>query len=154
MRARFAKSELGPDTSITDAAALARFPVWYRAAIMHLIGEPGAISNDIEYLHDQRSSWLPLQELLTLVRSPADDDALDPSRRNDADATSRIVGAQAATVAQYLVQKDGPSTMRRIAQGYLSGESTTQILADIPSASHGLPHFEQNWHVWVETQDQ
>ena len=154
MLAHFALTQGVPaDTTRADSAALARFPVWYRAAVMHLIGE-GAVSNDLEFLRDKRSDWLPMQELLTLVRSPADDRALDPSLRGDADDASRVIGAQSATVAQYLVEHDGASVMRRLAQGYLSGKSISEMLAELSATSHGTAELEQNWKVWVLTTEE
>jgi hypothetical protein len=141
------------DGAQSDSAALARFPVWYRAAVMHLIGE-GVVSNDLELLRDQRSAWMPLQELLTLARSPAGDSALDPSRRGNADASSRILAAQAATVAQYLVQHEGPGVMRHLAQGYLSGRSLNNMLEEMSGTARGVAPLEQNWKVWVLTTEE
>lgn len=137
----------------SDSAQLARFPVWFRAAVMHLVGE-GAVSNDIDYLRDRRGDWMPLQELLTLVRSPAEDSTLDPSRRGNADDTSRLIAAQAATLAQYLVQHDGPAVMRQFAQGYLTNRPLTQVLRELPAAAHGMSELEQNWRVWVLTTEE
>jgi hypothetical protein len=94
---------------------------------------------------------MPLQELLTLVRSPAADSALDPSRRSNADQPSRIVAAQAATVAQYLVEHEGSAVMRRLAQGYLAGRSLADMLAEMSATARGVPQLEQNWKVWVRT---
>ena len=151
MLAHFAQT--AADGAQSDSAALAHFPVWYRAAVMHLIGE-GVVSNDLELLRDQRSSWMPLQELLTLVRSPAGDSALDPSRRGNADAPSRILAAQAATVAQYLVQHEGPGVMRHLAQGYLSGRSLNAMLDEMSGTARGVAQVEQNWKVWVLTTEE
>jgi hypothetical protein len=151
MLAHFAQTQ-DPQSggSAPDSVALARFPVWYRAAVMHLIGE-SAVSNDLEFLRDEKNSWMPLQELLTLVRSPAGDSALDPSRRGNADQTSRIIAAQAATVAQYLVEHEGAAVMRRLAQGYLAGRPLADMLGELSATARSVPQLEQNWKVWVRT---
>ena len=151
--AHFAQTQTGGSGASSDSAALAMFPAWYRAAVMHLIGED-AISNDLEFLRDKRDAWLPMQELLTLARSPAEDGSLDPSLRGDVDEASRILGAQAATVAQYLIEHEGAGVMRRLAQGYLGHRSITEMLNDLSATARATAQLEQNWKVWVLTTDE
>jgi hypothetical protein len=149
---RFALAQRPADSARVDSAVLARFPVWYRAAVMHLVGEAGAISNDVEYLREQRNQWLALNELVTLSRAPSSDSALDPSRRSEADDLSRVLAAQSSTVAQYLVEREGPEVLRRLAQGYLAKRSFAEMLAEMPATGRRISELEQRWKIWLETQ--
>jgi hypothetical protein len=121
---------------------------------MHLVGEAGAISNDLEYLRDQRGSWLALNELVTLVRAPSQDDAFDPARRADADSFSRVVAAQSSAVAQFLVEKEGPEVLRKLALGYLGHRSFPEMVAELPATGRRVQELEQRWKIWVVTEDE
>jgi hypothetical protein len=152
--ARYVAAQLPADSVRSDSAALARLPAWYRAAVMHLVGEAGAISNDLEYLRDQRGSWLALNELVTLVRAPSQDDAFDPARRADADSFSRVVAAQSSAVAQFLVEKEGPEVLRKLALGYLGHRSFPEMVAELPATGRRVQELEQRWKIWVVTEDE
>src|SRR5207249_2119895 len=68
MLARYAAEQLQLDGAASDSTALQRLPLWFRAAVIHLVGEGGFPTNDLEYVRDKRGSLLPLRDVLTLVR--------------------------------------------------------------------------------------
>lgn len=149
MLARHARDRVG-GTAQSDSAILERFPLWYRAAILHLIGEAGAIDRDLEFVRERRERWLPLRDLMVMVRSSAADSLLDPSRRGEADETTQLVAAQASTLARYLVQREGPAVLGQIGQGYLAGSSAADILRSFTKAPRTVPDLERSWRIWVE----
>jgi hypothetical protein len=150
MLARYAESR-GGQPARHDSAVLDRLPVWYRAAVMHLVGDAGNFGNDVELLRDNRSKWQPLRTVLTLVRAASADSLLDPSRRNEADEFTRIVAAQASTFGRYLVEREGPAVIGRIGAGYLAGRSLNEMFGEFRSAPKTLDELESRWKIWIET---
>jgi hypothetical protein len=153
MLARFADSQLEHDGVRSDTVLLERFPVWLRAATMHLVGEGGLPSVDLQYARDKRGLLLPLRDLLTLVRPASADSLLDPSRRSEADETTRVIASQSSTFARFLVEREGPAVIGLIARGYLSGRQMNDIIADLKNAPHSLVELEQRWKYWLETRE-
>jgi hypothetical protein len=153
MLARYAADQMQLDGAASDSAALERLPVWFRAATIHLIGEGGFPTNDLEFVRDKRGSLLPLRDVLTLVRPPAADSLLDPSRRAETDDVTRLAAAEASTFARYVVEREGPTVLARIARDYLRGRSLTEIIASFQSAPHAIADLEQRWRMWVLTRE-
>src|SRR5262245_57520645 len=60
MLALFAQSQLELDGYRSDTTLQAKYPVWFRAAIIHLVGEGGLPLQDIEYVREKRGSMMPL----------------------------------------------------------------------------------------------
>jgi hypothetical protein len=136
-----------------DADVLDRFPVWYRAAVMHLVGDAGTIANDIEFVRETRGAWQPFKTLLTLAVPASGDSLLDPVRRNDAPEYLRMVAAQSSTFGRYLVEREGPAVIGRIGTGYLSGKSLSEMIAGFHTAPRNLDDLESRWKGWVETRE-
>lgn len=133
--------------------AMDRFPLWYRAAVISLVGDAGTIANDLEFVRENRSHWQPLKTLLTLVASARGDSLLDPVRRNDAPDHLRIAAAQSSTFGRYLSEREGPAVIGRIGAGYLSGRSLGEIIAEFHTAPKNLEELENRWKGWVETRE-
>jgi hypothetical protein len=153
MLARFADSQLEQDGVHSDTDLLKRFPVWLRAATIHLVGEGGLPSVDLQYARDKRGLLLPLRNLLTLVRPASADSLLDPSRRSEADETTRVIASQSSTFARFLVEREGPAVIGRIARAYLAGRVMNDVIVDFKNAPHSLVELEQRWKYWLETRE-
>lgn len=153
MLARFSEAQLEPDGERDDAQLLQRFPLWYRAAVIHLIGEGGLPAADLDFAREKRALLLPLRDLLTLVRPAAADSALDPSRKGEVDETTRIIAAQASTFARYLVEREGPAILGDLGRGYLANRPLSQMLASLKNAPHTLVELEQRWRYWLQTRE-
>lgn len=131
-----------------------RFPVWYRAAVIHLVGDAGTIANDLEFVRETRPHWQPFKTLLTLVVPPSHDDSLlDPSRRNEANDLTRMVAAQSSTLGRYLVEREGPAVIGRIGAGYLAGRSLNEMISEFHSAPKDVESLEERWKAWIETRE-
>jgi hypothetical protein len=150
---RFAESQLEIDDAIADTALLDRFPMWFRAAVIHLVGEAGAASNDVELVREKRHLLLPMSELLRLVRPASADSLLDPSRRHEADDLTRMLAAQSSTIARYLVEREGHAVVGRLARGYLAGRLLTDMTAEFKSAPRSLQELERRWKLWIDSRD-
>jgi hypothetical protein len=152
MLARFVDAQVAVDGH-SDTALLDRLPLWYRAAVIHLVGEAGVGANDLDLVREKRAQLMPIPELLRLVRPSSADSTLDPSRRNDTDDYTRLFAAQSATVARYLVEQEGPAVIGRLGRGYLAGRSLNEMIAEMRSAPRTLQELEQRWKLWVSTSD-
>ena len=141
------------DGQRSDSARLERFPVWYRAAVIHLVGEAGEFASDVEYVREKRHQWWPFRDLLTLVRPPAADSLLDPSRGADADDGTRIVAAQSSSLGRYLSEQEGPAVLGRLGRGYAAGRSLNQMLAEFKNAPHTVTELEARWKLWIDTRE-
>jgi hypothetical protein len=137
-----------------DSAAIERIPAWLRAAVIHLLGEAGTATVDLEYVREKRGSLLPLRDLLTLLRPATADSLLDPTRRSEADEATRIASAQAATFGQYLIEREGSGVLGRLARGYVAGRSLNDMIAALEHTPHNLLEIENRWRVWIDTKEE
>lgn len=151
--ARFAEAQLD-GAARDDSALLQRFPLWYRAAVIHMVGEAGSEENDLEFLREKRNQWLPLRDLLMLVRPAAADTALDPSRRAEVDEQTRLLAAQASTLGRFIVQREGPTVLGRLGRGYLTGRTLSEMIGEFHSAPRDVGELERRWRIWVETREE
>lgn len=149
MLATFASQTTGD----SSGAAVDRLPFWLRAAVIHLLGEAGTAAQDLEYVRDRRNALMSLRDLLTLVRPASADSLLDPTRRSEADETTRLASAQAATFGQFLIEREGAPVLGRFARGYLAGRSLTEMLAQLEHSPHDLRELEARWRVWIDTRE-
>lgn len=151
--ARFADKQVKANSEQSDSALLERLPLWYRAAVIRLVGDVGTPSSDLEFLRERRSQWLPLQHLLTLVRPASADSMLDPSRRGEADELTRIIAAQSTLFARYLVEREGLPVLGRLGRGYLSGRALNDMIAEFKSAPHSIPELQRRFGTWVDLRE-
>ena len=151
MLAQYVGQELNGNAGASDSDLLQNLPLWYRAAIIHLVGEAGSPANDLEYVREKRAQLIPLQHLLTLVRPPSQDSTLDPSRRGEADELTRIIAAQSSTFGRFLAAREGMPVIGRIGRDYLKRRPVADILKDFRSAPVSIPELERRWRAWVET---
>lgn len=152
--AEFARSRAGAAaTGQTDETLLELFPVWYRAAVMRLAGDAASSMKDLERVRDKRASLIPLKDLLPMVRPPAGDSALDPSRNSDADEYTALLAAQSAMLARFLVEREGPAVVGRLGHGYATRRNVADLLAEFSSAPGTIPELERQWLIWIDTRE-
>lgn len=152
MLARFADEQLGGGPR-PDPVVLDRFPFWFRAAFLHLLGESGAFERDLELVREKRTLWMPLKDLILMVRPAAGDTLLDPSRRNEADETLQLLAAQATTLGRFLVEREGPAVLGRLARGYIANRPIAELLAATRSGTRTVADLDRSWQVWVATRE-
>lgn len=149
--ARFADPQRELDHARMDSA-LTKFPLWYRAAVIHLVGEAAAIAfaNDLDVVREKRDRLLRFADLLTLVRTPELDSLLDPSRRGDADDHTRIMAAQSSMIGRFLVEHEGPTVLGRLGRGYAGGRPIEVMVGEFKTLPRTIPELEAKWKEWIE----
>ena len=152
MLARFGDEQLGGGER-PDSVVLERFPFWFRAAFLHLLGESGAFERDLELVREKRALWMPLKDLIVMVRPAPGDTLLDPSRRSEADETTQLLAAQATTLGRFLVEREGTAVLGRLARGYLANRPIAEMLAETRSGTRTVANLERSWQVWVATRE-
>jgi hypothetical protein len=140
-----------PDGTATVDAALDRYPLWFRAAVIHLVGEAGSATNDLDYVRDKRGELRPITELVALVRPSNQDALLDPSRRGEADEFTRVAAAESAMLARYLVEREGAGILERLSDGFLAGRTFASMSAQFTSAPKDIVELDRVFRIWIET---
>ena len=152
MLARFADEQLR-DGPRPDSVVLDRFPFWFRAAFLHLLGESGAFERDLELVREKRTLWMPLKDLIVMVKPASADTLLDPSRRGEADELTQLHAAQATTVGRFLVEREGPAILGRLARGYLANRPIAEMLRETRAGTRTVADLDRSWQVWVATRE-
>ena len=150
--ASFARAHPG-NATLSDTAALDLFPLWYRAAVMRLVGDAASPMKDLEYVREKRYELVPLKDLLPMVRASAADSIIDPVRSGDADDYTRKLVAQAGLFGRFIVEREGPAMIGRMGRGYLARRSLADILSEFQSLPAALPELERRWLLWIDTRE-
>lgn len=135
-----------------DTTTLARFPVWYRSAVMRLVGDAASLPYDVEYTRENRGSRLTIERLVGTERPPAADSTLDPSRRSDADDHDRRLASQASAFAQFLLEREGPDVLRRLGLGFARGQTFVEQAREFRVVPKDLPDLDERWMAWLAAQ--
>ena len=152
--AEFARTQVTDGATRSDSALLDLFPVWYRAAVMRLVGDAASPIKDLERVREKRGELIPLRDLLPMVRASPGDSLLDPSRSGDADDYTRTLAAQSATLARYLVEREGPAVVGRVARSYALRHPLSAILAELKAIPDDVGELERRWLVWIDTREE
>jgi hypothetical protein len=154
MLASFAVSQAQAGGSTAAAAEnelMNRFPMWFRAAVLHLVGGAAGSANDLDLVRDEQGQLMPIRELIRLARPAEADSVLDPSRRREADDATRLLAAQATMLARFLVEREGPAIIGRLARAYLAGGSFSEVAASFTSAPSDVDELERAWKSWMDS---
>jgi hypothetical protein len=151
--ARFTERQLPAGAPLDDDQLLERYPLWFRAAVITLVGQATLPATDVDFLRDHRGAWLPLRDLMVLVRPTSQDTILDPTRRNDLDDRDGTIVAQSSTVGRFLVEREGHGVIGRLARGYLAGRSLQEMVAEFKSSPKTLAELDQRWRSWIESRE-
>ena len=151
--AEFARQQTG-GAAASDSALLDRYPLWYRAAVMRLVGDAASPAKDLERVREKRNVLIPLRDMLPLVRHSTADTLVDPSRTEDSDEFSLTLGAQAGMLARYLIEREGAAVIGRMGRAYVAGRPLADILKEFKSAPTNVAELERRWLVWVDTREE
>jgi hypothetical protein len=134
-----------------DTTAIALFPAWFRAAIMHVIGDASSLPLDVAYTKESPGSRIPVERLMGWTRATAADSALDPYRRATATENDRMFAAQSSAFAQFLLDREGPDILLRLARGYAEKRSFASMAAELKTGPT-VAEMDERWLAWLTAQ--
>ncbi|MEX2179627.1 MAG: hypothetical protein WD801_13005 [Gemmatimonadaceae bacterium] len=152
MLARLTDDHLG-GTSEPDSTLLDRYPLWYRAAVIRVLGDAATYSYDLARVREKQGVLIPFRDLFRLVRSSTADSLIDPSRLVEADEYTDTFAAQAGTLGRYLLEVEGPHVLRTLGAGYLNGRALPDMLAEFTSSINSIDELERRWKIWIGTRE-
>jgi hypothetical protein len=120
-------------------------PTWYVDAVVNLLGDPGAPDRIMDWFRGHLAEAPPVATLLDMRAStPGTVDTVATSRDRRA-----VIGAEGVALTLFLVERDGPRVVGRLADALLAGGTARQVVTQ----SHHIPQndvdFERVWRTWV-----
>lgn len=149
----FARDGLGSGER-SDSGALDSFPLWYRAAVIRVVGDASSPTRDLQTIRERRHALIPLRDMLPFVRAPSADSLIDPSRANDIDEYTKTLVAQAGMLARYLVEQEGADVLNKLGRGYLARRKLAETMSAFRAAPRTIPELDARWKIWIDTREQ
>ena len=120
-------------------------PIWFVDAVVALLSDPGAPDRVMDYLKDHLADAQPVATLLDMHPPNAGTvDSVASSRER-----RTIVGAEGVALTLFLVEREGPRIVGRLADAFLAGRTAR----DVTSAARHIPQndneLERAWRTWV-----
>ncbi|HKW46603.1 MAG TPA: hypothetical protein VJN70_04130 [Gemmatimonadaceae bacterium] len=120
-------------------------PIWFVDAVVALLSDPGAPDRVMDYLKDHLGDAPSVATLLDMPPpNPGEVDTVAASRER-----RTIVGAAGVGLTLFLVEREGPRVVGRLADAFLAGRTAR----DITSSAHHIPQndreLERVWRTWV-----
>ena len=139
-------------TTPTDTSAIVAFPAWFRAAVMHVVGDANSLPLDVAYTQENRSARWPVVSLVVMERPATADSALDANRRTTLNEGDRQFASQASAFAQFLLEREGPEVLSRLAHGYAARRTFDAMALEFKSAPKSAAEIEERWLAWLAAQ--
>src|SRR5436190_13595866 len=98
-------------------------PIWFVDAVVALLSDPGAPDRVMDYLKDHLGDAPPVASLLDMP--PPNAGAVDTVAASRERRT--IVGAEGVALTLFLVEKEGPRIVGRLADAFLAGHTARDV---------------------------
>jgi hypothetical protein len=134
-----------------DTSAIAVFPAWFRAAVMHVVGDASSLPLDIAYVQESRGTRITVERLMGWVRATAADSALDSYRRVGANENDRLFASQSSAFAQFLLDREGQDILARLARGYAARRTFESMAAELRTGPT-VAEMDERWSAWLSAQ--
>jgi hypothetical protein len=120
-------------------------PLWYVDAVVALLSDPGAPDRVMDYLKDHLAESPPLSELLD-AKAPetGDVDTVGTSRER-----RTILGAAGVGLTIFLVEREGPRIVGRMADAFLAGGTARDVVKQAKHVPQNDRELERVWRTWV-----
>jgi hypothetical protein len=119
-------------------------PAWFADAVVTILGDPAAPDRVMDYLRDHLASAPPLA---TLLDAPPASGAADTTSATRDQRT--ILSATGVGLTLFLVEREGPRVVGRLADAFLAGTTARQILNDLHHVPQNDRDLESVWRTWV-----
>ena len=120
-------------------------PIWFVDAVVALLGDPGAPDRVMDYLKDHLSDAVPVATLLDMKPPNAgtvDSVATSKERRT-------IIGAEGVALTLFLVEREGPRVVGRLADAFLAGRTARDVTTKASHIPQNDTELERAWRTWV-----
>jgi hypothetical protein len=120
-------------------------PLWYVDAVVAFLSDPGAPDRVMDYLRDHLGDVPPVATLLDMTPPAAGTvDTIGASRER-----RTVVGAEGVGLALFLVEREGPRIIGRLADSFLAGGTARDVLRDAKHIPQNDRELERVWRSWV-----
>lgn len=120
-------------------------PLWYIDAVVALLSDPGAPDRVMDYLKDHLPEAPALADLLDAkppLGGTVDTLAASRDRRT-------IVGAAGVGLTLYLIEREGPRIVGRLADAFLAGGTARDVVRQAKHVPQNDRDLERVWRTWV-----
>jgi hypothetical protein len=120
-------------------------PIWYVDAVVALLSDPGAPDRVMDYLRDHLGDTPPVATLLDQRPPvPGTVDTLGASRDR-----RTIVGAEGVGLTLFLIEREGPRIVGRLADAFLAGSTARDVVREAKHVPQNDRDLERVWRAWV-----
>ena len=120
-------------------------PMWFVDAVVALLSDPGAPDRVMDYLKDHLADAPPLATLLDM--SPPNAGAVDTAAASKEQRT--IIGATGVGLTLFLVEREGPRVVGRLADAFLAGRTARDVTNSARHVPQNDRELERVWKTWV-----
>ncbi|HEY2376885.1 MAG TPA: hypothetical protein VGH98_12980 [Gemmatimonadaceae bacterium] len=120
-------------------------PIWFVDAVVALLSDPGAPDRIMDYLKDHLGDAPPVATLLDM--RPPNAGVVDTIAASREQRT--IIGAEGVGLTLFLVEREGPRVVGRLADAFLAGRTTRDVINDARHVPQNDKEFERVWRNWV-----
>ena len=142
------RRHLTPDVETTTHPSdyhLDPLPIWFVDAVVALLSDPGAPDRVMDYLKDHLGDAPPIATLLDM--SPPTIGTVDTVAASHERRT--IIGAEGVGLTLFLVEKEGPRVVGRLADAFLAGRTARDVTNNARHVPQNDRDFERLWRTWV-----
>lgn len=120
-------------------------PLWFIDAAVALLSDPGAPDRVMDYLRDHLAEAPPLSSLLDTKPPEAGTvDTIGISRER-----RTIVGATGVGLTLYLIEREGPRIVGRLADSFLAEGTAREVVKQARHVPQNDRELERIWRTWV-----
>jgi hypothetical protein len=120
-------------------------PNWYVDAVVALLGDPGAPDRVMDWLRGHLADAPPVATLLDMhppATGAADTMGASHERRT-------LIGAEGIALTLFLVEREGPRIVGRLADAFLAGRTARDVVAQSRHVPQNDRDLERVWRTWV-----
>jgi hypothetical protein len=120
-------------------------PMWFVDGVVTLLSDPGAADRVMDYLKDHLEDAPQVATLLDM--SPPNAGVVDTVAASREHRT--IVGAAGVGLTLFLVEREGPRVVGRLADAFLAGRTAREVTNNAHHIPQNDREFERVWRTWV-----
>jgi hypothetical protein len=117
---------------------------WFVAGVVALLSDPGAPERSIDYFLERMDEAPTAAELLDMRPSAQVVPDSEPHRER-----RMLMSGSGVALTLFLVDREGPRIVSRIADAYLAGRTARDALQDAKQLPRNEEDLQRSWRAWV-----